>query len=74
MRVARPGAPTIPLTCSTSFVLDYEMFDEQSDRLIARGKTVQVMIDPKGGRARAIAPELRARLRSFAEHWGPVPE
>ncbi len=55
---------------TTSFVLDYEMFDEQSDRLIARGKTVQVMIDPKTGRPRPIAPELRERLKSFAEHWG----
>jgi len=60
---------------TTSFVLDYEMFDEQSDRLIGRGKTVQVMIDPKTGRPRPIAPELRERLKSFAEHWGgPVPE
>ena len=60
---------------TSSFVLDYELFDEQSDRLIARGKTVQVMIDPKTGRPRAIAPELRERLTSFAAHWGgPVPE
>ena len=44
-------------------------------RLIARGETVQVMIDPKTGRPRPIAPELRERLKSFAEHWGgPVPE
>jgi acyl-CoA thioesterase FadM len=43
--------------------------------LIARGETVQVMIDPKTGRPRPIAPELRERLKSFAEHWGgPVPE
>jgi hypothetical protein len=32
------------------------------------------MIDPKTGRPRPIAPELRERLKSFAEHWGPVPE
>jgi acyl-CoA thioesterase FadM len=59
---------------TSSFVPDYELFDEQSERLIARGKTVQVMLDPKSGRPRPIAPELRERLRSFAEHWGPVPE
>lgn len=60
---------------TTSFVLDYELFDEQSDRLIARGKTVQVMLDPKSGRPRPISPELRERLKSFADHWGgPVPD
>jgi acyl-CoA thioester hydrolase len=60
---------------TTSFVLDYELLDEQSDRLIARGETVQVMIDPKTGRPRPIDQELRERLKSFAEHWGgPVPE
>lgn len=58
---------------TTSFVLDYECFDEQSERLIARGRTVQVMIDPKTGRPRPIEPELRERLRSFAEHWGDSP-
>ncbi|MFN2384438.1 MAG: acyl-CoA thioesterase [Gemmatimonadota bacterium] len=58
---------------TTSFVLDYEGFDEQSERLIARGRTVQVMIDPKTGRPRPIGPSLRERLRSFAEHWGGPP-
>lgn len=59
---------------TTSFVLDYEMFDEASDRLIARGRTVQVMIDTKTGRPRPIEPGLRERLKSFAEHWGARPE
>ncbi len=59
---------------TTSFVLDYEMFDEASDRLVARGRTVQVMIDTKTGRPRPIEPALRERLRSFAEHWGARPE
>jgi acyl-CoA thioester hydrolase len=59
---------------TSSFVLDYELFDEQSERLVARGKTVQVMIDPKTGRPRSIEPELRERMRSFAEHWGGGPE
>jgi acyl-CoA thioesterase FadM len=59
---------------TSSFVLDYELFDEQSERLVARGKTVQVMIDPKTGRSRSIEPELRERMRSFAEHWGGAPE
>ncbi len=55
---------------TTSFVLDYEMFDEASNRLVARGRTVQVMIDTKTGRPRPIEPALRERLKSFAEHWG----
>ena len=59
---------------TSSFVLDYELFDEQSERLVARGKTFQVMIDTKTGRSRPIEPELRDRLRSFAEHWGGAPE
>ena len=59
---------------NSSFVLDYEIFDEQSDRLVARGKTVQVMIDTKSGRPRPLEPGLRERLRSFAVHWGATPE
>ena len=59
---------------TTSFVLDYEAFDEQSERLVARGRTVQVMIDPRTGRPRPIEPSLRERLRSFAAHWGATPE
>ncbi|MCK5439083.1 MAG: acyl-CoA thioesterase [Gemmatimonadetes bacterium] len=59
---------------TSSFVLDYELFDEQSERLVARGTTVQVMIDRKTGRPRQIEPELRARMRSFSEHWGTTPE
>lgn len=59
---------------TSSFVLDYELFDEQSERLVARGRTVQVMIDTKSGRSRPIEPELRERMRSFAEHWGEAPE
>ena len=59
---------------TSSFVLDYELFDEQSERLVARGRTVQVMIDTKSGRSRPIEPELRERMRSFAEHWGGAPE
>ena len=59
---------------NSSFVLDYEIFDEQTDRLAARGKTVQVMIDTRNGRPRPIEPELRERLRSFAAHWGAKPE
>ena len=73
-----PNAPCVEVWLSrigtSSFVLDYELFDEQSERLEARGKTVQVMIDPKTGRPRPIEPELRERLRSFAGHWGGAPE
>lgn len=59
---------------NSSFVLDYEIFDEQTNRLSARGKTVQVMIDTKTGRPRPIEPSLRERLKSFARHWGNEPE
>ncbi|HUP18970.1 MAG TPA: thioesterase family protein [Gemmatimonadota bacterium] len=59
---------------NSSFVLDYEMHDDETERLIARGKTVQVMIDDKTGRPRPIDPAMRERLRSFAGHWGPAPE
>ena len=59
---------------TSSFVLDYEAFEEQSERLVARGRTVQVMIDTRSGRSRPIEPELRERMRSFAEHWGALPE
>ena len=50
------------------------LFDELSERLVARGGTVQVMIDTKSGRSRPIESELRERMRSFAEHWGGAPE
>ena len=59
---------------TSSFVLDYELFDEQSERLVAGGRTIQVMIDTRTGRSRPIEPELRGRMRSFAEHWGGSPE
>jgi len=59
---------------NSSFVLDYEMHDADTERLIARGRTVQVMIEEKSGRPRPIDPSMRERLRSFAGHWGPVPE
>lgn len=59
---------------TSSFVLDYELFDEQSERLVARGETVQVMIDTKTRRPRQIEPGLRARMQSFSEHWGTDPE
>ena len=59
---------------NSSFVLDYEMHDVDTERLIARGKTVQVMIEEKSGRPRPIDPSMRERLRSFAGHWGPAPE
>lgn len=58
---------------TSSFVLDYELFDEQSERLVARGETVQVMIDSRTGRPRQIEPGLRARMQSFSEHWGTDP-
>lgn len=59
---------------TSSFVLDYEMDDVDTDRLIARGKTVQVMIDGETGRPRSIEPALRERMRSFAGEWGDVLE
>ena len=59
---------------NASFVLDYELLDDTTNRLVARGKTVQVMIDGASGRPRPIEPDLRERLRSFAAHWGPAPE
>ncbi len=54
---------------NSSFVLDYELHDEATGRLCARGKTVQVMTDSKTGRPRPIEPGLRERMESFAEHW-----
>ncbi|MBW3661251.1 MAG: acyl-CoA thioesterase [Gemmatimonadetes bacterium] len=55
---------------NSSFVLEYELYDEGTERLCARGRTVQVMIEPRTGRPRAIEPKLRERLRSFSDHWG----
>lgn len=55
---------------NSSFVLDYELVDVATERLCARGKTVQVMIAAKTGRPRPIEPDLRERMRSFSEHWG----
>lgn len=57
---------------NSSFVLDYELHDEGTERLCARGRTVQVMLDGKTGRPRPIEPDLRRRLESFSRHWGQV--
>lgn len=56
----------------SSFGLSYEMFETGEDRLVARGETVQVMID-ESGRPRSMEPALRERLRAFSERWGEAP-
>lgn len=59
---------------TTSFVLDYEVFEQSSDRGVARGRSVQVMVDPQTSRPRPIEPELEDRMRAFAARWGDSPE
>lgn len=54
---------------TSSFVLEYEMDDDETDRLIARGRTVQVMIEAKTGRPRSIEPGLRERMLAFGSEW-----
>jgi acyl-CoA thioester hydrolase len=59
---------------TSSFDMEYEMFDRQTDRLVARGRSVQVMIDAQSGRPRPIDPQLKDRMRSFAARRGDSPE
>lgn len=55
----------------SSFVLAYRIVEQERGRLIATGRTVQVIYDYKAGRSYPIPAELRARFeavegRSFA--------
>jgi len=55
---------------TSSFELEYEMTDRARDRLIARGATVQVMIDAETVHPRPIEPALDERMRAFAASRG----
>lgn len=55
----------------SSFVLAYRIVEQESERLIATGRTVQVIYDYRAGQSYPIPAELRARFeavedRSFA--------
>jgi acyl-CoA thioesterase FadM len=48
---------------NTSWVTEYEIYKEDDDdRLIASGKTVQVAFDFKEGKPLPIPPEIREKL------------
>lgn len=49
----------------SSFAFEYEMKDRLTDRVIATGRTVQVMYDYEAGATRAVPDAIRARLREF---------
>jgi len=55
---------------TSSFELRYALTDRATERLIARGATVQVMVDAGTGRPRPIEPALGARMREFAASRG----
>lgn len=59
---------------SRSFDLEYELLELDTARIVARGRTVQVMIDAETGKPRAIEPGLREEMRAFARRWGTEPE
>lgn len=45
-----------------SFVFDYEVTEEDSNRLVATGRSVQVMYDYAAKKTKPIPPELREKM------------
>lgn len=57
-----------------SFELQYELFERDSRRVVARGRTVQVAVDVETGRPRSLESGLRGEMLAFARVWGTEPE
>jgi len=49
----------------SSFAFEYRIAERSSGRLVATGRTVQVMYDYAAGRSMPIPPALRARFEEF---------
>ncbi len=49
----------------SSSVFEYRIAEQTTGRLVATGRTVQVMYDYATGRSMPIPPELRARFEAF---------
>ena len=64
VRVARLG--------DRSFEMTYGLWD--GDRLLASGRSTQVMYDYDAARSKPLDPETRARIQSFEPHSLPPPE
>ncbi|TCP32339.1 acyl-CoA thioester hydrolase [Scopulibacillus darangshiensis] len=50
-----------------SFVLNHDIFDEQSGDVIAKGKSVTVVFEPKNNRALPIPEQLKGKLTEQIE-------
>ena len=55
---------TVSLGRSSS-VFEYRIVEQTTGRLVATGRTVQVMYDYAAGRSTPMPPELRARFEAF---------
>ena len=55
---------TAALGCSSS-VFEYRIVEQTTGRLVATGRTVQVIYDYAAGRSTPVPPELRARFEAF---------
>ena len=60
-------AVRIPEIRNSSFVLDYQVTEIVTGRLVAEGKTVQAFYDHKTKKSRPIPPEVREKIREFEE-------
>jgi len=46
----------------SSFVVEYEFYEQESQRLVASGRTIHVFMDPLGSRPQRVPEEFRARV------------
>ena len=58
-------AVRIPEIRNSSFVLDYQVTEIVTGRLVAEGKTVQAFYDHKTKKSRLIPEEIRKRIKEF---------
>ena len=58
-------AVRIPEIRNSSFVLDYQVTEIETGRLVAEGKTVQAFYDDQTKKSRPIPPEIKTRMREF---------
>jgi len=58
-------AVRIPEIRNSSFVLDYQVTEIVTGRLVAEGKTVQAFYDHKAKKSKPIPEEIRKRIEEF---------
>lgn len=54
----------------SSFVVEYEFYEQESQCLVASGRTIHVFMDPLGSRPQRVPEEFRARVAAVEGKTG----